>query len=556
MASQVGNDGLRLGVDTGGTYTDAVVVDSATGSVQASAKAPTSHHDLGLGVLAAVRDVLQAGTVDPRDIEAVAISTTLATNAVVEDHGARVGLVVIGHDKPLALPADSAIYLPGGHTINGEEVQPLNVEMLLKTVAKFKGHVDAYAVCAAMSFANPTHELVAAKAIELTDAKPVFCSHAVSQRAGLQQRAATTTINARLMPVMQNFLARVTGSLADLGIPGDIAVVRGDGRTMTADEAVERAATSVASGPAATAWFGAGECPAATGLVVDVGGTTTDISLIEEGRPVVDTAGSRIGCWETHVDALRTCTVGVGGDSHVTVARGQCLSIGPGRVVPLAMAKGGPSPAKWLGLGTADRCVLPSPGMDTGAAEDGRLLALLAGRGGMTPGQLAAQLGMGEIAVAEKLKQMIHTRQVMETGFTPTDALIALGELDLGEGEAALAGAGALADLLECSREEVCRRVLAGTRQSIEDAMVDHLLHCSHGSSLAGILPERRRHPWLRLDIGLRIPIVGIGAAACCLLPQVARNLQAELVLPDHYAVGNAVGAVRIAAASGIAGRT
>ncbi len=121
---------------------------------------------------------------------------------MVEDKGARVGLFIIGFAKPFDLPVFSVKHIEGGRDHMGKEEKPLDVEALLDGVIDFKEQVEAYAVSSAMSIVNPAHELVAAKAIGLTDPKPVFCSHQISDRAGVRERAAAAVLNASLMPVI------------------------------------------------------------------------------------------------------------------------------------------------------------------------------------------------------------------------------------------------------------------------------------------------------------------------------------------------------------------
>ena len=164
-----------IGIDTGGTYTDAIVLDRRSGRVLAGVKTPTTAHDPALGIGRSLEKALAASGVPPRSVELVTVSTTLATNALVEDKGAEVGLFIIGHDKRLRIPAADMRFIPGGHKAKGIESEPLGMNFLIDGIAAMKGRVDAYAVCAMLAFEDPTHELVASRAIELIDPKPVFC---------------------------------------------------------------------------------------------------------------------------------------------------------------------------------------------------------------------------------------------------------------------------------------------------------------------------------------------------------------------------------------------
>jgi N-methylhydantoinase A/oxoprolinase/acetone carboxylase beta subunit len=158
-----------IGIDTGGTCTDAVLVEQHTNQILASAKVVTTHYRLSDGISSALSTIMDKSGLQPDRINAIAISTTLATNSVVEKKGARVVLFVIGYVKHFKLPVKAIIYLNGGHTIKGVEEEPLELDYLVESLEKLSPEADAYAVCSAMSMTNPTHELVAEKAISLID---------------------------------------------------------------------------------------------------------------------------------------------------------------------------------------------------------------------------------------------------------------------------------------------------------------------------------------------------------------------------------------------------
>jgi N-methylhydantoinase A/oxoprolinase/acetone carboxylase beta subunit len=175
-----------IGIDTGGTYTDAVLFDLREHQVISISKRPTIHHCLERSIVQALDDIFPVGKAEA--VRKIAFSTTLATNAIAEGRMSRVGLIVIGQVKPFDAPVVSVRYVEGGHDHLGREVSPLNVDQIVDAVDSFKGHVDAYAIAASLSIENQTHEQVAAKAIELVDRKPVVCSSGVSSKAGIRER--------------------------------------------------------------------------------------------------------------------------------------------------------------------------------------------------------------------------------------------------------------------------------------------------------------------------------------------------------------------------------
>lgn len=537
-----------VGIDTGGTFTDAVLLDLDTRKILKTSKRPTTHYHLGHGVFAALTDVL-AG-IEEDAIAQIAFSTTLATNAIAEGYGAKVGLVVIGAVKPMDLPVVSARYLDGGHDHLGVEVKPLDIERLTATILELKGHVDAYAVAASMSIENPAHELVAAKAIELLDPKPVFCSHQISRQSGIQERAATAVFHARLMPILADFVSDLKQLAVERAISAGLKIIRGDATAVGLEDAVARAAQTVASGPAATTYYGAMSAAAQTALIVDVGGTTTDISLVEQGRPVISADGSLIDRWLTHVDAVKMHTVGIGGDSLVKLGRSGKLAVGPGRVQSLAMSNGIPDPATWMG--SENHCrylVRPNSGKDHTESKD-PVLSCLRDRGAAF-GELKAQTGMSELSLDRRIEALVFKRQVVEIGFTPTDALNALGDLQIGDASLSTAAAKVLAKARNQEVGDFCREVLLLTQKKISDAIMSFLFAKEMGKKMAHFPFAEEKNALFSTSFKLHIPIVGIGAAASHLLPEVAKRLQTEIIFPPHYEVGNALGAIMIASKRG-----
>ncbi|MCL1980083.1 MAG: hydantoinase/oxoprolinase family protein [Proteobacteria bacterium] len=534
-----------IGIDTGGTYTDAVLLDIASGRVVDWRKERTTPHDLSLGVGQTLQGLLKQSD-QVREVACLAVSTTLATNAVVEGRGARVGLFVLGHVRHFKLPVVANIFLKGGHTITGEEEQPLDIEGLVDTLPKLVREVDSYAVCGAMSIKNPAHELVAREAIRLIDPKPVFCSHLVSDNPGMLERSATACLHARLMPLMTDFLASIQRSMLATGLDCPVTIICGNGRGEALDRIADQAAITMASGPAATARFGA-----ASGfdqaLVVDVGGTTTDVCLIKNGEPLLNREGCIIGEWRTHVEAVDMYTAGAGGDSHVIVHQDGRITLGSTRVQPLAMTPDLPDPRLWLNRETDTYLVLPVDGLEPELVQSDPLLHYLALHGPTPPSVLAAQTGTGGVLLEKRLERLMFLQQVVLAGLTPTDALHCLGLLDIGQGASSQSGASVLATQLGLSAEAFCRQIVAETEAAIETILLTYLARTVWKDSPSGALLNRRDNDLFSLRFTLKLPIIGIGAAARSFLPGVARRLSTTVTFPEHCEVGNAVGTALIA---------
>jgi N-methylhydantoinase A/oxoprolinase/acetone carboxylase beta subunit len=533
-----------IGIDTGGTYTDAVLIDSTSGQVLETAKEPTTHHCLSIGTGNALRSLFTKASIKPEQVASVAVSSTLATNSVVENKGARVALLVIGYVKHFKLPVKAVIFIKGGHTIKGDEEEPLDLEYLVDIVNGLKNEVDAYGVCSAMSIENPIHELVAEKAISLIDPKPVFCSHRISNLAGMQERAATAGLHARLMPIMHDFVAGVKEAMADQDLHCPMAVIGGNAKIVPSREAIEQAGVTVASGPACTAFFGSLHTETGS-LVMDVGGTTTDIAMIENGKPLLSRDGCTIGDWKTHIEAVDMHTGGIGGDSLVVINNDKTMTIGPARVTPLATATGFLNPSRWLGHSTKARCIrLASDQLEINAVSCD--LQSILKTGPTTLEELRHATGLSGIPLEAQLEQLSRKQLIVETGFTPTDALHVLGEISLGDTDRSLAGARTLGGLTGKSPEEFCRMVIAGTEEKIENLVLEYIFNRYWGKTLTNFIATRNSHPILQVDFSLKVPLIGIGAAARFFLPKVAARLSTTVTFPENYEVGNAIGAAMI----------
>ncbi len=537
-----------LGLDTGGTYTDAVLLDLCTRAVVRTAKTPTTHHDLKLGVALAMQQVMAGSGVDPADVALAAVSTTLATNAVLEDTGDRVGCVAIGYPTPMDLPVLAQHYVTGGHLIGGREAEPLDVESLLEGVGVMRrSGAEAYAVCSVMSMENATHELVAAKAISLVaPGSPVFCSHECSSLPGFRERAATTVLNARLTSIMQRFADGVEQSMRELGIHCPVRILRGDAGELPLEQGPRHAVETVGSGPAATTWFGKAMGKVRDAVVVDVGGTSTDVTLVQDGLPVLMEQGQRIGKWDTHVRSLAMYTVAAGGDSLVQAKTAEDMQVGPRRVLPLCLAPELPPPADWIGPELAARMIFPGAGLHA-VDRDDPLLEILHRMGPTSAETLRRELSISVLEMERRLDRYSRKQLVLESGFTPTDALHVLGRLELGDAATAAAGAKALAGKLGLSATELCGMVVRRIQKAVEDAVVRHLLNWEGAQGLGNLLDRCHGFRLLRMHFSLGVPLVGVGAAARTFLPAVADTLHTEIILPEHHAVGNALGALLLA---------
>lgn len=533
-----------IGIDTGGTFTDAVLIEKSTGKVIQITKTPTTHHILSEGIANALQDILALSTISPDNIEKVAISSTLATNAVVENKGARVAVLVIGYVKHFKLPVQAVLFIKGGHNITGEEEEPLDLDYLVSLIANLDDEVDAFGVCSSMSIKNPAHELVAEKAIAMIAPKPVFCSHRISQQAGMRERAATAGLHAKLMPLMQEFITGVNEAMENQQLTCPMVIIGGNARPIHSQKAVKHAGMTVASGPACTTLFGL-QHNDTHALIIDVGGTTTDITMIENGQPLFSREGCHIGDWKTHVEAINMLTRGIGGDSHVVVDKNNRIQIGPRRVTPISTSRCPSSPDIWLGRDKKSKCIDVIATSDTTPITS-ELLETLQDQGPCTINTLQHLTGVSGISLDKQLEHLSRQQRIRETGFTPTDALHVLGKIEFGITDKAISAAAILGDYFNLSAVDFARVVVERTVENIENVILEFVTSHYWQKSLVNFISTRHDHSVLGVDFTLKIPLIGIGAAAQHFLPQIAKRLHTQVYFPENYQVGNAIGAAYI----------
>src|SRR5579859_690905 len=306
-------DELWLGLDTGGTYTDAVIL-KATRDVVATAKSLTTRQDLSIGLAGAIRGAL-AGLPAPHstaDITLVSVSTTLATNAVVERRRSPICMLLVGYDQAMlargglaeALGDHPVALIRGGHRATGEEEAPLDLAAAEAAIRAHADQVEAFAVSSLFSVRNPAHERRLRSLIREITGKPVTCGHELTSGLDAPRRALTAALNAQLTPQLRHLLEAVQSVLREAGIQAPLMVVKGDGSLMAVEMALECPVETILSGPAASV-VGARFLTGRDDFVMsDMGGTTTDIAVVRGGNPVLSAEGASVGGWKTMVEAV------------------------------------------------------------------------------------------------------------------------------------------------------------------------------------------------------------------------------------------------------------
>ncbi|MHC1755184.1 MAG: hydantoinase/oxoprolinase N-terminal domain-containing protein [Methanosarcina sp.] len=536
-----------LGIDAGGTYTDAVLIRDTDGVIIDSNKTLTTYPDLLPGIKKVI-DSLNPEHI--KNIKLVSVSTTLSTNTILEGTGFPVALILIGnHPLEKELPAPHVLFASGGHDHNGEETTPLDLEAVEKFALRVKDKVSAFAISSYFSTRNPEHELkVKDRILELTGL-PAVCGHELSQELGAYERAVTAFLNAQLIPITGQFLQSIIMEIKERGINTQLLMLKCDGSVVGIRDALKKPIETIFSGPAASLVGASYLSGLETCAVIDVGGTSTDISSIYMGVPDLSDEGAVVGGWKTRVRAIRMETTATGGDSHIWTMDRE-LFLGPRRVIPLAVAA-----IKYPDfLNNLKRTQMPAREDLDENIQPTKFFV----RSGYPAGELSTAeaevldaIGEEPVSVHEikalirkdlhpqTLDSLIKKRLVQAIGFTPTDALHVLGDYTAWDEEASRIGAERLARLTRMTPVEFCTAVKKRVARNMALHLLSYILHGVPYAAIEKILDGN--YP---AKFKLGIPVVLLGGPVRAHRKELEEFIDAEILVPEHAEVGNAVGAL------------
>ena len=395
---------------------------------------------------------------------------------------------------------------------------------------------------------------------------PIVLGHQLSTKLGSIERATTAALNASLLAILHDFIIAVRRAMERREIDAPLMVVRGDGTLMSDEYAARTPVETIHSGPAASAIGGRFLSHVDDALVVDIGGTTTDIALIQAGQVKVTEEGASVGDYKTAVKAANLLSIALGGDSHISLGRDKELTIGPERVVPLAHLAGehpqihsrlkalsrrtwAQATPEWLEywfmLREPDESLLETP-------QQKSLVDFLRDGPQPLPGILK-RLDLLHVAQVDA-RELIRQEIIGKSGLTPTDLLHVGGYYTPWNVEAASLALDVFCRFQFWEPTELRQRVWSQMTEVIVHAIVTFV----SGRVLPPLgLPQDKdmgrwffynslypTHPHLVTSFRLRHPIIGIGAPARIFLADVADALHTDLVLPEYHQVANAVGAI------------
>lgn len=557
QAPDIRQEGIGLGIDTGGTFTDGVIYDFATGAVLASAKSPTTHDDLIVGIRETLNRLPRESL---EQVRKVGISTTLATNAVVERKGRKVGVLIMTPFRSTTsdLPFEFVRKIQGTMSIEGSPLEEIDPQEVRRVAAEIvESGCEAVAVSGFAGVVNPAHEKEVASIIHKETGLHTVCGHELTTALNFVERATTAAMNAKLIPPIELLLDAVGDALREAGLGKvSVMIMKGDGSLMLDRVARQLPVQTILSGPAASVIGAAALFDVPDALVVDMGGTTLDVAVIRNRAPVASDRGARVGTLRTSVRSMETRTIGLGGDSEIDLSHWPDVRIGPRRIVPISRMTGRyPETATHI------------PRLAQGILDPGHhgfeYIALAPGVHAGSP--LLEQLVDGPRLIREVAKALDRpgpgfipwedeeTRgRIVRFGLTLTDIMHADGRFLDYDRQAALDLLDSWATVLDVGRGEIIEAIDTEFRAMVANEFIGAVLPreskwensddlrrwlCIH-------LSQYPKHNGSGLSFDLGMPLIPVGAPAHVLFPPLADAVGRDILVSEHAGVANALGAI------------
>ncbi|MCL2150730.1 MAG: hydantoinase/oxoprolinase family protein [Coriobacteriia bacterium] len=572
---------IGIGIDTGGTCTDAVALDLDSGELIAKGKALTTREDLTIGIGEAL-DALPPETIQEATI--ISLSTTLATNACVENKGSRAKLLIFGltedylnritGDINFELRTENVRCIDTHGSADGLEVSQPDWDAVLPGLKSWVADADALAAAELYSMNNgAVCERYMREISEAEYGMPFVSASELSTQVNVLERGATAMLNARLLPIVQEFISAVLTDFTSRDCKAPIMIVRSDGSLMSAKLSLERPVETILSGPAASVLAGRNFTNTEDYVIVDMGGTTTDVSVVHNFQPVMAASGIMIGGWQTHVKGVFVDTFALGGDSNVRLVEDE-VSLLQRRVMPICVAS-----ERWPDeiksnlnrlLSSRRRSHFPlheffylvKEPTDRSRYNNDELALIDA----LKDGPVILDMVMDTIGVdlynlkSERLEQ---EGIVMRCGLTPTDFMHLKGDYNAYDAEASRLAVRCMLhnlwipatpenidalcdkvyDLVSGRMYENLLRILLAQQYPKKfgtlDAQTEFLIHNSW------VTRNNDTADLFQYQLGTKATLVGIGAPTHVFMPEVAKALGTDYLYPENAEVANAVGALK-----------
>ncbi len=556
---------LGLGIDVGGTFTDSVIYNLSERKLVAKAKALTSYHNLIEGITSSLK---QLPTEFFLNIEFTVLSTTLATNAMVEGKKSKTGVLVFSpwQWSEEEFPHKPLVNVPGALSITGEIIVPLDknaLEAALKVIVEQEMCsaivIAGYALQRNSAFVKGIKHLILQKYPQIT----VISSTEITDELNMYHAAETAVTNLCLIPLIKELISSVEKVLIDFGISSKLMIMKGDGSIATKEYAQERPIETIFSGPAASVIGAKVLTHKNNALILDIGGTTTDCALLKKGLPELLKEGIKTRMGTINVNAIDITTIGLGGDSRIDFNVERKILVGPERAIPISfLAKLYPKVKDFLinadetlflsekDAASLDFWVLARPDFKTNSESEKAVINLLA-KHPLTTAEILKKLKVIAPCFLP-LEELRLCGVLKRAALTPTDLFHIEGSFIQWDRAAAERALEIFSRLFGKTPEDTFAEVFKTITRKLFNLLISHILLKTYPQRKnfenldAFIIHEAfyNKNQFLKILFQLKYPIVAIGAPASLFIRPLQKHLKAKITVPYDADVANAIGAV------------
>ena len=559
-----------IGIDTGGTFSDGVLINLETKEILKVTKTPTTHNDLNICINNIFNELITDNTV-----EMVSLSTTLATNACVENKGATCKLILFGsspaeiveYGYKYGLTDSNDIYhAKGCINSNGTISQEPDWDEFRADMQKIIKEYDAFAIVQLWGMRNPILEKEAREQIKKLTNKPIVCGFELSSKLNYYKRGVSALLNGRLMPLFSNFMDCIKTNLNHRGLSPKIMIVRGDGSIMNEEYARNKPVETLLSGPAASV-LGACELSKTTSkaIVLDIGGTTSDMAILDNSTALMSIDGATIGNFITSTSSIDINTIVLGGDTEVKISKDKKIVLGTQRVEPLCSAC-----IKHPNILQELNNINSTTGYNSWNEAEFYYVLKDSTRydySTLTNKQqkLIQYIGDQAISVSSlysseefktfsfDLTELTSRGVIMKCAMTPTDVMHIYGDFSVFCVEGSQLGVNYYAKKCAVTPEFICKSIYDAVLKKLFSLISIKLLKLekviTENSDLENYeklldFASENDNKYLNISFNTDYNIIGIGAPSQIFIPKLKDMINTKCIVPENAHVGNAVGAI------------
>lgn len=543
---------LGLGIDTGGTFSDAVIYDFENKKVLQDIKTPTTMKDLRV----CINNILN--TVNKEyipHIKLVSISTTLVTNACVEGKGSKAKLILIGssikevnsYGKEYGMPSyENIIFVDGKVNLNGEIEKEPDWDEFKKTILKCKDEVEGFAIVQLFGSINPVFEVKAKSIVKELTNDVVVCGSELTSKLNYMRRAVSGYVNVKLIPIFNDFLSSIKENLIKHNIKAPISIVRCDGSMMSEEYARLKPIETILSGPAASIMGGKKLLKDLDSIIIDIGGTTTDLGIIDNNSIVINDQGATVGKNKTATNSVDILTKGIGGDSEIAFIKNE-ISIGPRRVEPIShLAMKYPDILKKFDyLNEESKNHIKNIGVFYYVLKEDDTNPILEYLKDYPKDALDIVKKFDLSLYNKDLDNLVESGHIMKCALTPTDVSHFLNEVDIWNKEGANKAVSLFARQYFVDEDDIAKKIKDKVCEEIYKTIIEKLYSNKISDEVISFAYNNNNtNKFIDINMQCKYPLVGLGAPANIYLPTVAKKLNTECIIPKYHHVANALGAI------------